>query len=105
MKALKYIVGLTMVVVGTDLLMRKFNYGKGLFTTEKQMAKFVSNNGLNSPIFDANFDNWYKTIWVNLGKEYRHKWFKAVYRNTKESFPTFAAAGKRFYTIGGKLVK
>ena len=103
MKTIYYILGIAGLVVGTDYALRKFNHGKGLFTSTKYMAEFVRQNGLNNPsqVTSEDFYKFYK----GLGKEYRENWFKAAYRNTKENFPTFEADGNRYYTKGGKLVK
>lgn len=103
MKKLYYIIGLAGAVVVADFALRKFNDGKGLFTSTKYMAEYVRQNGLNNPsaVDPIDFYNFYK----KLGKEYRTNWFKAAVRNTKENFPTFAADGKRYYTKGGTEVK
>lgn len=103
MKTIYYILGLAGVVVGTDLVLRKFNDGKGLFTSTKYMAEFVRQNGLNNPEKQTP-EQFYK-FYKSLGKEYRTNWFKAAYRNTKENFPTFTADGNRYNTKGGIIIK
>ena len=103
MRKLYYIIGLAGAVVATDFALRKFNHGKGLFTSTKYMAEFVRQNGLNNP--DINTPEQFYQFYKNLGREYRTNWFKAAYRNTKENFPTFEADGKRYNTKGGLLVK
>lgn len=102
MRKLYYIIALAGAVVATDYALRKFNYGKGLFTSTKYMAEFVRQNGLNDP--NAQDPIKFYEFFKNLDKGYQNAWFKASVRNTKESFPTFAYAGGRYNTLGGKKI-
>lgn len=99
MKTLYYIVGLAGAIVGTDYALRKFNDGKGLFTSTEYMAEFVRQNGRNNPnsITKEDFLSFFK----KLGKGFRTTWFKACNKNIKESFPSFEYEGKRYATKGG----
>jgi hypothetical protein len=66
------------------------------------MAEFVRQNGLNDP--NAQDPIKFYEFFKNLDKGYQNAWFKASVRNTKESFPTFAYAGGRYNTLGGKKI-
>lgn len=103
MKKLYYIIALAGAVVATDYALRKFNDGKGLFTSTKYMAEFVRQNGLNYPdkVDPIDFYKFFK----NLDRGYRTAWFKAAVRNTKENFPSFEYNGKRYNTKGGIEIK
>lgn len=102
MKKLYYIIGLAGAVLATDYALRKFNYGKGLFTSTKYMAEFVRQNGLNAPDQQDPID--FYNFFKNLDRKYQVAWFKAAVRNTKEPFPTFSYAGGRYNTKGGKKI-
>lgn len=102
MKTIYYILGLAGAVVATDYAMRKFNYGKGLFTSTKFMAEFVRQNGLNNP--SAQTPQGFYDFFKQLDRKFQIAWFKAAYRNTKENFPTFKYDGGQYNTKGGKKI-
>jgi hypothetical protein len=102
MKTIYYILGLAGIVVGTDYALRKYNYGKGLFTSTKYMAEFVRQNGLNVP--SAQTPQAFYDFFSKLDKGFQSAWFKAAYRNTKENFPTFKYDGGQYNTKGGKKI-
>jgi hypothetical protein len=102
MRKLYYIVALAGAVVATDYALRKFNYGKGLFTSTKYMAEYVRQHGLNNPSAQDPID--FYNFFKNLDREYRVAWYKAAVRNTKQSFPSFSYNGGRYSTLGGKKI-
>jgi|694.fasta_scaffold11311_24 hypothetical protein len=107
-KALKislYVAGGVSAVILANEVTKMVNSGKGFFTSDKQMAKFVgmSKFALNEPYTEEELPKFFE-FWEGLGKAYRLAWYKAVW-NSEKGKPQiyfYNTEGKRFLTKGGK---
>jgi hypothetical protein len=98
--------GLVLTVLANEAV-KHANNGVGFLTSERRMAKVVltSPHGRSKPQETVTKEDveW----WKSLDKSYRRNWYKAVWRTGRGKVtPTFLTKdGKRFNTLGGKLVK
>jgi hypothetical protein len=100
-----YVAGGVSAVLLANQVYKRLNSGKGLFTTDKQMAKFVgmSKFALNDPYTKEEIEDFYK-FWDSLAKDYKLAWYKAVWssENGKPQQYFYNSQGKKYNTKGGR---